>query len=396
VAGSRQAIERTQRAPGHYYQRPDSSHLELDPTRTSLSGWGVDTSFEKLTGKWRFTYRGQAGSPGLELNDIGFRSRVDTVTTSFQGSWVDPEPRGRIRSRSARITRADRWNFDGDHTLDRWFGSGAVTFRNYWEVEYSWRHDARFLEDRLTRGGPLAMLPAASSLSLSLQTDRRKPLSIEFGVSAEEGEMQARRREVGLEISWQPRSNLEVELEPAYTSARVPLQFVTRASDARAAATYGSRYVFAPVEQRELELTTRVDWAITRNLTVQLYAQPLIASGDYLEFRELVRPASLDYLLYHDVRYDPAANRYLIDPDGPGSAPPFGFRNPDYNLHSLRGNLVTRWEFRPGSALYLVWSQDRSVEIASYLFDPPEDLRSLASLPRDDVFLIKVSYWLGL
>ena len=139
-----------------------------------------------------------------------------------------------------------------------------------------------------------------------------------------------------------------------------------------------------------------VDWAITRTLTVQLFLQPFIATGDYDDFRELQRPSSLDYRVYDTVEYDPASNRYTIDPDGAGPAESFTFRDPDFNLRSLRGNFVTRWEFRPGSALYVVWAQNRSALIDEGDFAFGRDVRAVADLPTDDVFLVKVSYWFGL
>ena len=168
--------------------------------------------------------------------------------------------------------------------------------------------------------------------------------------------------------------------------------------DPAATATYGARYVFAPVDTNELDLTTRFDLAVTRNLTVQLYLQPFVARGDYDGFFELARPASLDYLEYGvdggSVSFDAATNSYTIDPDGAGI--PFSFRNPDFNERSLRGNAVVRWEFRPGSTAYFVWSQNRSGRVTDGEFDPGRDLDALAGLPADDVFMIKVSYWLGL
>lgn len=396
VNGSEAAITRTQRSASRYYQRPDAKHIELDPTRTSLSGWGGDVFFAKQTGKWQYGARTTANSPGLEINDAGFRTRVDTITGAFSGTYVDPQPRGRIRSRNSTVAWAHRYNFDGDHTLDRWFGSGGVVFSNYWSANYSWSNTRRYIDDRLTRGGPLGVQPRLSSGSVEFATDPRKPVAVEIEFQRDSGELDAYRREMEVELTWRPRTNLMVQFEPIFARWRDPLQFVTRVADPLATATYGARYVFAPVERREIELATRLDWAISRSLTVQLYMQPFVSSGDYIRFRELARPSSLDYHDYDDVAFDAASNRYTIDPDGDGTAQPFTIRNPDFNLRSMRGNLVTRWEFRPGSSVYVVWSQNRSATIDIGTLDFSRDLRALTDLPEDDVFLVKVSYWFGL
>ena len=395
VSGSPDAILRTQQAPARNYQRPDAEHIEVDPSLDSLRGWSGDLGFDKTSGRWRFGARTTGHSPGFEINDIGFRTRVDTINTSFNVSWRNLEPHGRIRSRSATAAKADRHNFDGEHTLDRWFGSGDVTFMNYVRLNYSWSHDARVLDDRLTRGGPLGMQPRYSKITAGVVTDFRNPWVLRANAYAEEGELDWRRRQVDLSVEWRPAPNLAIEFGPGWRSWRDPQQFVTRQADSSAIAMFGNRYIFAPVERREIDLGTRVDWAITRTLTVQFFLQPFVSSGDYVDFRELQRPASLDYRIL-EAQYDRASDRYSIDPDGTGPATRFEVANPDFNVRSLRGNLVTRWEFRPGSSVYFVWAQDRGDRIRDGDLDPSRDLRALGELPENDVVLIKFSYWFGL
>lgn len=395
VSGSPEAIARTQRSAAHNYQRPDATHIELDPSRTSLTGWAGGAYLEKTSGKWRFFMNNSASSPGFEVNDVGFRPRVDVINSATNLTFTDPEPRGRIRSRSARVTQAYRFNFAGERTLDRLFGSGDFTFLNYWRVNYSWAHDRSVLDDRLTRGGPLGMQPSYSHVSAGFGTDFRKPWVFRGSFTAEEGDLDWTARVIGLSAEWHPATNISVEFAPGWSSWRAPQQFVTRQVDPQAVSTFGSRYVFSPVERREIDLGMRLDWAITRTLTVQMFLQPFVSSGDYVDFRELQRPASLDYRIY-DSSYDATTNEITIDPDGGGPSLPFSFTNPDFNVRSLRGNLVTRWEFRPGSSIYFVWAQDRGEVIDTGELNASRDLRALAELPEDDVVLVKFSYWFGL
>jgi hypothetical protein len=400
VSGSREAIAATQRSPGHYFQRPDADHLDFDPERTTLAGWGAYAGFEKETGRWRYGAMSSASSPGLEINDVGFRNRTDTIAVQAAGGWVDPEPRGRIRSREIEIEKEDVWNFGSDHRRDRWEVSGGLEFSNYWRAEGRIVRDGRAVDDRATRGGPLAGTPALTLYEIEVRTDHRKAVNAELELAYDSNELGGFDRDVEVRVQWQPSERATLEIAPRWSDSLVARQFVRRVADPAAAATYGARWVFAPVETNELDLTTRFDLAITRNLTFQLYVQPFVARGDYDGFRELARPASLDYFEYGvdggTVAFDPAAELYTIDPDGSGGAPAFSFRNPDFKERSLRGNAVVRWEFRPGSTAYFVWSQNRSGRLIDGDIDFGGDLDALTGLPADDVFMIKVSYWMGL
>ena len=132
----------------------------------------------------------------------------------------------------------------------------------------------------------------------------------------------------------------------------------------------------------------------------KLYLQPFIASGDYRDFKELAAPRTSDYAHYGPdagtISYDEGSDRYTVDPDGDGEARPFGFRNPDFNFRSMRGNAVARWEFFPGSALYFVWNENRENFAPVGDFRASRDLSAVADAKSDDVFMIKVSYYLGL
>ncbi|HEU5162913.1 MAG TPA: DUF5916 domain-containing protein [Thermoanaerobaculia bacterium] len=400
ISGSRETIAATQRSPGHYFHRPDADHLDYDPERTSLTGWGAYAGFEKETGRLRYSVISNASSPELEINDLGFRTRTDTIGFVAEVGWNDPEPRGRIRSRFLEVAKQDGWNFGSDHRADRIAARGGMEFSNYWRAEFYVGRDGRAVDDRATRGGPLAATPSLTLYEIEISTDHRKRVNAELELAYDSNELGGFDRDVEFRVQWQPAERATLEIAPRWSDSLVARQFVRRVADPAAAATYGARYVFAPVETNELDLTTRFDLAITRNLTFQLYLQPFVARGDYDGFRELARPASLDYLEYGvdggSVAFDAATNFYTIDPDASGPGAPFTFRNPDFNERSLRGNAVVRWEFRPGATAYFVWSQNRSGRVIDGEFDPGRDLDALAGLPADDVFMVKVSYWLGL
>jgi hypothetical protein len=176
-------------------------------------------------------------------------------------------------------------------------------------------------------------------------------------------------------------------------------QYVTRVTDPTATQTYGARYVFATLRQRQLAMVTRVDWTFTPTLSLQLFAQPLIASGDFYDYKEFARPRGFDFKVYGrdegTIAQDPGTGRYTVDPDGVGAAPAFTFGNRDFNIRSLRGNAVLRWEYRPGSALFFVWQQSRSGFIQNGEFDFGRDFDALWSTRPENVFVVKGTWWIG-
>jgi hypothetical protein len=164
-------------------------------------------------------------------------------------------------------------------------------------------------------------------------------------------------------------------------------------------ATYGKRYVFGRIDQRVLGSEIRLDWTFTPKLTLQAYLQPFLAVGHYDAFKELAAPKSYAYNVYgaaggaSTIGYDEATDAYTVDPDGAGGASaPFTIGNPDFNYKSLRGTVVLRWEYRPGSLLYFVWTQNRADYANPGNLRIGRDLGDLFSAPGDNIFLLKVSY----
>jgi hypothetical protein len=131
-------------------------------------------------------------------------------------------------------------------------------------------------------------------------------------------------------------------------------------------------------------------------MSFQLYAQPLISSGDYYGYKELIRARSYDFMTYGESggsTFDEAS--LTADPDGAGPAPALELPNLDFNFTSLRGTAVMRWEYMPGSILYLVWTQQMSDSIEDGRFRLGPSIDQLRGAPMDNIFMIKLTYWLS-
>jgi hypothetical protein len=373
VTGSPEAIAATQTSPAHDYQRPDATHVVFDPTRTSLSGWGGRAMLSKATGLWRPILEVQAYSPGFETNDVGFLQRTDIISTHAVMQFTDQNPTAHFRERNLWFGTWNNRNFD-HNTLERGaFVEGFGTFTNYWTSNNSFFWTGEAFNDRTTRGGPLVRTPASWSWDGSVGSDNRKTFTAQLNAHADGARDGSYNHTLGVALTARPHSNLQLSVGPSLTRLHDHTQYVTTIADPSATATYGARYVFADLEQRTFALETRADWTLTSRLSFQLYLQPFIASGDFHDYHALAAARTRDYT-------------------------PFAYAgtSPDFNFRSVRGNAVVRWEFRPGSALYVVWNENRADVAPLGDFRLRRDLRAIPGAPSHDVFLVKFSYWLPL
>lgn len=204
-------------------------------------------------------------------------------------------------------------------------------------------------------------------------------------------------------VTLKPTSNVSVSLGPTFYSIRGGVQYVTDVVDLTATAFGGTRYVFADLTQHMVSLDTRLNVTFSPRLTLELFAQPFDASGAYSDFFEFARTRDRARAVYGRDGGTISATRdtagavtgYTVDPDGGGPAKSFTMDNPDFSVRSLRGNAVLRWEYRPGSTLFFVWTQQRFSSDASGELDFTHDRTALARAHPDNVFMVKATYWLG-
>ncbi len=397
VSGGSAALDRVQRAPQRYFQRPDA--YRLDPTATSLSGWAGRVNLNRNSGLWQVNAALWGVSPGFESGDLGFTWNAGIAGAHGVLLWRKPTPDRFTRSRNLWVAKWWTWDFDRRVQGDGWNASGYLEFLNYWTLGASAGLHRRTLDSWLTRGGPIMTSPAGGNVSLYGSSDSRKTLSFDAGASYSWNEFGGWGVFPYLTVSIKPVPSISVSVGPSLSRSHSIAQYVQTVTDATATDTYGARYVFSDLDRTELSMSTRVNWVLTPRVSLQVYAQPLLAAGDYWGFKHLARPATFDFLRYGDhgstIAFDPAVGTYRIDPDGAGAAPAFTLTNPDFNFKSLRLNAIFRWEWRPGSTLYLVWTEQREDNSHPGDFSLGRDTRALFGAPADDVLLVKVSYWIG-
>ena len=395
VEGSREDILRLQTSSMHYYQRPDATHIEVDPLATALSGWGARFNLAKQQGSFMFLASVGALSPGFDPNDVGFQySSSDKINFHILPAYRWTKPGKVFRNLMIIGGPFRNYDFAGNKIWDGFLASFQGQFLNYWDFSLMCAYNPRSISNSLTRGGPLAEHLAGSQIDLTLSTDGRKAVVLKWESSVYRTPGDGQEFTGGMEVRWKPRTNFNLSVKPQYSTYSSQIQWVTRTADPLMTTTYGNRYVFGRIDEKMLSSEVRLNWIFNPKLSLQLYLQPFIAVGKYDRFKELARAKSYAYNVYGDapstVAY--ADGIYTVDPDGAGPAVPFSFGNPDFNLKSLRGTVVLRWEYLPGSLIYLVWTQNRADFANPGDFRFGRDFHDLLGAPGDNIFLVKFSY----
>lgn len=280
--------------------------------------------------------------------------------------------------------------------------NGRLELLNYWRLAATGTIARRVWDDRLTRGGPETIRPRGNTLNVTASTVPRTAVSFSATSIVNEKQYGGWSRTGEVVATFKPAPSVEISVEPKLFLQGNPAQYVREVTDPSATRTGGRRYVFADLDQTEVTMTTRVNWAFTPTLSLQLFAQPLISVGDFTQYKELAAPRTFDFLRYGidtgTLEPGPAnpSGAFVADPDGPdGPAAPFTFNAQDFNVKSLRLNTILRWQWRPGSRLHFAWTEQRQHTAWQGAFALGRDARALFSAPADDVVMLKVTYWIG-
>ena len=394
--GSPDAIYQIQQSSLHYFQRPDASHLQLKENATSLLGWGGRFQVNKQKGRTWINFALGALSPGFDPNDAGFQfGGSDLINWSCILGYLWPHPTKITREAIVAIGPFQSYDFGGNKIWEGFLALAQGQFLNYWSFNSLLAYNPDTISKNLTRGGPLVKIPYGYEVDLSLSSDTRKPI-IFFASSNfyRRPTIRSYSLSESLGLRWKPRSNFSLSISPKYSEETSQYQWIRKVDDPLMTDTFGARYVFGRLHQQVLSTEIRLNWIFTPKLSLQAYLQPFIAVGEYSRFKELARPKSTEFTIYEENGgvVDFSDDEYRIDPDGVGPAPPFTFSNPDFNYKSLRGTMVLRWEYRPGSFLYLVWTQDRNDYSYPGELKLGRDLGELFRAPGENIFLLKITY----
>ncbi len=395
VFGTPESMVSTQRSSTRYLQRPDIENNHFDPTRTALHGTAWQISAGKMSGRHTIgNISLQAVEPGFEVNDVGFQSQAGYKALSTIVGLRKDEPGRFLRNWLIGPFNGQRWNYDGDK-IDEYYGFHVDgRFKNMWSFNTNYIIVPETVDDRLTRGGPLALRPARRNFEFGHWSDSRRVYMFEQWYYYSKNDAGGWEHNLFSSFTIRPSTALRVSFSPEINAQRIAAQYITSASDSAATGTFGRRYVFGELRYNQLSLETRVDWTFTPNLSLQVFAQPLVASGEYHAFKSLRerKTFNFDYFSEDDGTLTRDENGLLAQQPG---GTPIRLGNPDFSTRSLVGNAVVRWEYRPGSALFFVWQQRRSGDDTNPGFRVAREVGGVFREAPENVFAIKASYWFG-
>lgn len=393
IRGSREAIRLAQTASTRYFQRPDAPHLSFDPNRTSLSGHGGSFSIGRGgNSHWRYNLRLNWRSPGFELNDVGFLRHADLVQEKLWMKYQFFNPVGIFRRLSFASEQLARWNFNGDHLFNEGYVQAEGQFTNYWEFYVRAYLRAKELSPTALRGGPAIKVESSHNFNYELSTDARQAFSFSLGGgSFWRHDGFSNNHSFGLGASWRPSDVLSLSFEPSYYTNKTDLHWITAIDDLA-----DTRYIFGRVKYNEVRFVFRLNYSMTPNFTIQYYGQPFIGAGQFSRFTKITNPQADKYEdrfhVFTESEISKNGSRYDVN-ENASNVYEYGFNDPDFNQKEFRSNLVVRWEYHPGSTLYLVWTQDRAGSEAVGDFAFSDNMNALFDVHPNNIFLVKASHW---
>jgi hypothetical protein len=379
VEGGRAAMLSLQTDAVHYYQRPDAT-LPLDSNRTVLGGDAEEFKFGKVGGRHlMFESAYQRRSAGFEVNDMGFLRRADQQSWSTWAGFFDRREHLFYKRFQLNNNWWQHWTTDG-LPLDAAYNTNMhITFKNNW----GWHMGGTLgqlgttYDDRAARGGPAVRQGMYIAPWLSINGDDRRAAvpSMSFNYNTSEN---------GRNSSWSLGPSVAYKMAGRFSS-ELGLDWSHNVTDNQWFGNYrqddGTHYTFAHLDQTTTSATVRLNYTFTPAVSLQAYVQPFVSKGTYSDIRQL---SSTPRAASYGDRYAPFADTSVTnDPGG-------------FNFKQFQSNVVFRWEYRPGSTLFLVWNEGRQ-GFAELEGDKSfrGDVRDLMRLHPANTFLVKVSYWLN-
>ncbi len=396
VHGTATRIAALQQRSVHYFQRPDAPEVTFDPTRTSMTGWASRVALNKQKGDWKFNSAIGAIAPGFDQNDLGLNSRTDIINGHVVGGYEWSKPTSWYQNARTDLATFRNYDFAGNLVANGFFNFGFITFKNFQNFNWNASYSPSTLNNRLTRGGPMARSPEEWSGNLSYGTDTRKRISGMLMLFDDVAGSTEHSYDLGAYLEFRPSASLNISAGPDYNVNRTALQSLGSYADPTATQTYGARYLFGSLDQTTISANIRVNWIFTPRLSLEMFAQPFLSSGNFGAVHALAKPRQESYLTYGT---DAGSTRsqvgsdITIDADGAGPAPAYTYSDPDFTFASLRGNAVVRWEYRPGATIFFVWTQARAFDDGSGAFLPRSSFRNLFQQKADNIFAVKATYY---
>ena len=380
VQGNRAEILSLQTDAVHYYQRPDAG-LPLDSNATVLNGDAEELKFGKISGQHlMFESAYQRRSAGFEINDLGYLRRADQQSWNTWVGYFDRRQRAYTNRVQWNNNWWQYWTTDGLPLEAAYNTNSHVTLRNNMGLHAGGTLGqlGTTYDDRAARGGPAVRQDAYFAPWMSVNGDDKRAVVPYFNASWFRGAG-------GRNRSWNVGPDVNYKVLGRFSSS-FSLNYARNVSDNQWYGNYTdslrvNHYTFAHLNQTTTSATVRLNYTFSPTVSIQAYTQPFVSKGTYSNVRQLsATPRADDY----DARYAAFGDTSVTN--NPGG----------FNFKEFQSNLVFRWEYRPGSTLFVVWNEGRQGYVPTQgTTDFSGDVRDLMRLHPANTFLVKLSYWLN-
>lgn len=375
LEGEPAAIARVQRNSVHYSQRPDRDHAQYDPTLTSLPGYWARSVFARTSGRhWIGSATAEVQSPGLDTNELGRLRAADAIGANADVRYRETVPGALFRGYWIGVRQNNEWTFGRERITKSAALYTSQTWRNFWTTQATLTRNFERFDPSLARGGPLMTQPPGWNVNVQLRNRGGSQTSWNVDLTRNINDDGGFNNRLILRLGFRPGPRWQVSVNPTVQRQVEAQQYIATLTGG-SPVTYGSRYVFGRVDRSTYSTQFRLGYTFKPDLNLDLYAEPFAASGRYSDIGELSIPGTR-----------------LRRPYNPAEAAALGDR--DFHVRSLRSNVVLRWEYRPGTLLYVVWQQDRSgSEPGGRRIDAGDLFRSFRA-PGVHSFVVKTSFWI--
>lgn len=396
VNGSKEAISNTQQSIARLFQRVDADYINLDENRTSLTGTGGRVEAGKQGGgNWRYNAGFVWRSPELELNDVGFLRQTDEMIQFTEARYLWQVPTDIYRNMNLRLEQSTSYDFGGNLNRFRYELQGDISWINNWSTSGGFGSSSKIHRNAFLRGGPRWRAADDIFYYASINSDRSKKFSFRVSylkVKSEEDIFN--RNRYTFRINYQPFDSFSMSLDNSLSKTQDRTQYVTTAD-------FGNlkRYILGNIKNDTWSSTLRLNYSLNPNFSVQFYGQPYISRGRYSNFNYVnnsVASSIDDRVNFYTENQisktttNSGSSIYTIDENLDNDT--YSFSNPDFSFVQLQTNLVVRWEYIPGSELFLVWARGSagSQNINDSLTDSVSN--QIFDVPANDTFLLKATY----
>jgi hypothetical protein len=394
LEGSQGRLLELQTSSVRYFQRPDAKNISVDSNLTSLFGTGGRLHLNKEKGNLIFSAAISYVTPEFESNDLSMLPRSNIINMHTVFGYKTDKPYGIIHRSWNVMALRKNMDFDFNNISSVIIFNSELTFINYYDFGIQVAHELHGMSNTITRGGPLMHFNSADEIRIYGSTDSRKRIIIYPAFYLLKGKNRYYETYTDLSFDFNYWTNFNFSISGNYDKFTDYNKWIDNFYDEYAINTYKKRYVFGVMDQVTYSGSIRFNYIFAPNISLQLYVQPLLSSAKFSTFKDLAKSGTGNFNIYSESDISRKDGEITIDPDGNGPSPALTFDDPDFIVRSIRANMIFRWEYMPGSSLYLVWTQSRFHDVNSHDFNFSNLAEKLFDKNPDNIFMLKLTYWI--